>query len=176
MSPACTPGPPCLNASFSLVSQTPASSGPRRPYFSVLLLWPGCLTFAPFSSFHQTSLSHSVTLGLYSSAKSYSSYTGKFLSAISQPSLPSALLNWQSSCYEYNLQQPVRVAPKCKTPILLRYTNVIFRLLLSEPAELSSVWLRHHTEIWQQARSSHPAPGSLLTATKNLQFQNYVSY
>lgn len=87
------------------------------------------------------------TLGLYSSAKSYSSYTGKFLSAISRPSLPSALLNWQSSCYEYNLQQPVRVAPKCKTPILLRYRNVIFRLLLSEPAELSSVWLRHHTEI-----------------------------
>lgn len=58
----------------------------------------------------------------------------------------------------------------------LRYRNVIFRLQLSESTERSSVWLRHHTEIWQQVRRSHHAPGSVLTATKTLKFQNYVSY
>lgn len=170
MSSALTPGPLCLNPLFLLVSQTLVSLGPHRSDSSVLLLWSDFLTLAPFSS----TKSPFATLGLYSSVKSYSSHTGKFLSAISWSCLPSALLKWQSSCYKYDLQQPMTVAPRCKRSTLLRYWNVIFRILLSESTELSSVWLRHHTQIWWQARSSHPAPRSFLTATKTHSFRSTI--
>jgi len=172
-SPACTPDPPFLmpHSWWSLKHLHPLV---HRGHISLYCFFDLTASLLPLSPLSTKSLF--ATPGLHSSAKSYSPYTGKFLSAISWSSLPAALLNWQSSCYKYNLQQPVSMAPRCKRPILLRYRNVIFRLLLSESAELSSVWLRHHTENWQQARSLHPAPGSLLTATKNLQFHNCVSY
>lgn len=73
MSPACTPSPPCLNASSSLLSRPPAPSGPHGPYFSTSFFDP---LASPLSLSPPSPKSLFAAAGLYSSAKSYSSYTG----------------------------------------------------------------------------------------------------
>lgn len=139
----CTPGPLCINDFLASISNN-------------CILWPTqgasqycsyVLTNSPLPLSPLSADSLFATPRLYSSVKCDSSCAGWFLCAMSCSSLPSVLINQQSSCYKCNLQQPMRVALRSKRPILLRYRNAISRLLLSKSTELGSVWLRHHTDI-----------------------------
>lgn len=139
----CTPGPLRINDFLASVSNNCIlwSTQGASQYCSYVL------TNSPLPLPPLSADSLFATPRLYSSVQRDSSCAGQFLGAMSCSSLPSALINQQSSCYKYNLQQPMRVALRSKRPILLRYRNAVSRLLLSESMDLGSVWLRHHADI-----------------------------